>query len=213
MYLSLIYPTLVIVLLLTFSFGPAFFALINTSIKYGHKAASLLAFGIVLSDFILCVLIIFLVYFGATNFIQDEKSQSFMGILAGIVLIIFGAFHFKLPNPQSEDIAIEIKTPSVTVMLLKGFFLNSLNPTVWLLWLGNVTAISRTFNYSVFKMIVYFSVALGIVLLVEFAKISVASKLKQFLKPKTMQIVNLITGSLLIVFGIVLIYNHFFDTV
>ena len=87
MILSLIYQTIVIVLLLTFSFGPAFFALINTGIKYGYKTGSLLALGVVLSDFVLSILIIFLVHFGLSNFIQGEKSQRFMGILAGIISI------------------------------------------------------------------------------------------------------------------------------
>ena len=31
-------------------------------------------------------------------------------------------------------------------MLLKGFFLNLFNPTVWLLWLANVTAISISYG-------------------------------------------------------------------
>lgn len=211
MILSLIYQTFIIVLLLTFSFGPAFFALINTGIRHGYKSGSLLAIGVVLSDFLVCVLMIFLIHFGATNFIQDEKSQRFMGIVAGIILIVFGALHFKEPVGNSTDTTIEIKVPSAKAMILKGFFLNCLNPAVWLLWLGNVTAVSKTLYYSVINMIIYFSITLGLVLLVEFGKVSVANKLKQVLTAKTMRIVNIITGSLLIVFGLVLIYNHFFD--
>ncbi len=211
MILSLIYQTFIIVLLLTFSFGPAFFALINTGIRHGYKPGSLLAIGVVLSDFLVCILIIFLVHYGATNFIQDEKSQRFMGIVAGIILIVFGALHFREPVENRNDNTIEIKVPSARVMIFKGFFLNSLNPAVWLLWLGNVTAVSKTLYYSIINMIVYFSITLGLVLLVELGKVSAANKLKQILTPKTMRAVNIITGSLLIIFGVVLIYNHFFD--
>ncbi len=209
MIASLIYQTIVIVLLLTFSFGPAFFALINTGIKHGYKTGALLAFGVVFSDFIVCVLIILLVHFGATNLIHNEKSQRFMGILAGIVLLVFGAFHFKAPVPATVD-GIEIKEPSASLMILKGFFLNSLNPTVWLLWLGNVTAVGNTLNYSVFKMILYFGITLGLVLMVEFAKVHTAGKLKKILTPRLMHRVNIITGGLLIICGLVLIYNHYF---
>ena len=211
MVISLIYQTFIIVLLLTFSFGPAFFALINTGIRYGQKTASLLAFGVVLSDFIVCILIIFLVHFGATNFIQDEKSQRFIGIIAGIILIVFGALHFREPVENGNDATIEIKVPSAKIMIFKGFFLNSLNPTVWLLWLGNVTAVGKTLYYSIINMIIYFSVTLGLVLLVEIGKVSAAGKLKKVLTPKIMHTVNKITGSLLIVFGLALIYNHFFE--
>ena len=212
MILSLIYQTVVIVLLLTFSFGPAFFALINTGITHGYKTGSLLAVGVVASDFILCLLMIVLIHFGASNFIHDEKSQRFMGILAGIVLIVFGAVHFREPIPKKDNV-IEIIIPSAQAMIVKGFLLNCLNPAVWLLWLGNVTAVSKTLDYNVLTMIVYFSITLGLVLLVELGKVSVAGKLKQILTPKTMYVINVITGGLLVIFGLVLIYNHFFETV
>ena len=211
MILSLIYQTILIVLFLTFSFGPAFFALVNTGIKHGYRTGSLLAIGVVLSDFFLCILIIFLVHFGATNLIQDEKNQRFMGILAGILLIIFGALYFRKPLAKNEGETIEIKTPSTKTMLLKGFFLNMLNPAVWILWLGNVTAVSKTLDYSVIKMIIYFSITLGLVLLVELGKISASTKLKQFLTDRIMLLINRITGALLIIFGLVLIYNHYFE--
>ncbi len=209
MILSLISQTFIIVLFLTFSFGPAFFALINIGIKHGYKTGSLLALGVVLSDFFLCVLIIFLVHFGATNLIEDEKNLRFMGIVAGILLIIFGALYFRKPLVKSDE-SIEIKAPSGKAMLLKGFFLNILNPAVWLLWLGNVTAVGSKLNYSVFKMIIYFSITLGLVLLVELGKIAASAKLKQFLTDKIMLTINRITGALLIIFGSALIYNHFF---
>ena len=211
MILSLISQTLLIVLFLTFSFGPAFFALINIGIKYGYRAGSILAVGIVISDFLLCIIVILLVHYGATNLIQDEKNQRFMGILAGILLVIFGALYFRKPLVKSTDNEIVIKQPSPKIMLLKGFFLNILNPAVWVIWLTNVTAVSKTLNYSVFKMILYFGITLGLVLLVEFGKISASTRLKQFLTDKIMLTINRVTGALLIIFGSVLIYNHYFS--
>ena len=196
-------------LLLAFSFGPAFFSLINAGIKHGYKYGSLLATGIILSDLFLCIGICFLIHFGSTNLIQDEKNQRFAGILAGIVLIVFGAFYFKKPASKTDD-SIEVKAPAPSVLLLKGFLLNLFNPTVWLLWLGNVTAIGKTLEYSLIKMIIYFSVVLGLVLLIELSKVYLAGKIKQFLTEKIMHRVNVITGILLIVFGVGLIYSHFF---
>jgi threonine/homoserine/homoserine lactone efflux protein len=207
---SLIYQTFIIILLLTFSFGPAFFALINTGIKYGYRSGSILAIGIVASDFLLCILIIFLVSIGATNLIHDEKNQRFMGILAGLVLVIFGSLYFRKPIKKSDDV-IEIKIPSSITMLLKGFFLNILNPTVWLLWLGNVTAVSKSLNYSVINMVIYFSITLALVLFVELSKVAAADRIKRFLTVEIMHVVNVITGVLLIICGLVLIYNHYFD--
>jgi threonine/homoserine/homoserine lactone efflux protein len=208
--LSLIYQTIIIILLLSFSFGPAFFALINTGIKHGYRVGSLLAFGVVLSDLLVCLLIILLVDLGATNFIHDEKTQRFMGLLAGLMLVVFGAFYFKKPIGKKTE-TLDAIPPSAFAMILNGFLLNSLNPAVWILWLGNVTAISKPLNYSIFKMVVYFSITLGLVLLVELAKVYAANKLKHVLTHKTMHAINILTGLLLIIFGLVLIYNHYFD--
>jgi threonine/homoserine/homoserine lactone efflux protein len=194
---------------LTFSFGPAFFALINTGIKHGYKTGSLLAMGVVLSDFIVCLLIIFLVHFGATTYIQDEKSQRFMGIMAGIVLIVFGALHFRQPVPGTQN-SVSVKLPTAGAMIGKGFLLNSLNPAVWLLWLGNVTAVSKTLHYSVVNMILYFGITLGLVLLVEIGKVAASGKLKKLLTARLMYLINIFTGILLVIFGVVLIYNHYF---
>ena len=210
MVVTLISQTIIIVLLLAFSFGPAFFSLINAAIKHGYKYASLLATGIILSDLFLCVGICFLIHFGSTNLIQDEKNQRFAGILAGIVLIVFGAFYFKKPASKTDD-NIEVAAPAPSVLLIKGFLLNLFNPTVWLLWLSNVTVVGKTLEYSLYKMIIYFSFLLGLVLLFELCKVYLAGKIKKFLTDKIMHRVNVITGILLMVFGIGLIYNHYFN--
>jgi len=207
--LTLVYQTVVIVLLLTFSFGPAFFALLNTSIKHGPREGSLLATGVILSDLFVCLLVIALINVGATNFIQDEKNQRFMGILAGLVLVVFGSFYFKKPVTGTNE-TIEIQSPTAWVLLLKGFFLNLLNPTVWLLWLGNVTAVSKTLEYSTVKMFIYFGITLGLTLTVEISKAYLASKIKKYLTDKLMHTINLATGILLVIFGVVLVYNHYF---
>ncbi len=212
MILSLIYQAIVIILLLTFSFGPAFFALINTGIKFGYKTGSFLAAGVVLSDFFLCLLVCVLVHFGMANLLHSEKAQTFFAIIGGIILIVFGAFFFKkIPVKTDDVIDIENQLPSPKLMLLKGFFLNLFNPTVWLLWLANVTAISKTLDYSMFKMVVFFSIVLGAVLFVELFKVKLAGKIKNYLTNKIMTIVNYITGSALIIFGLILIYNHYFN--
>lgn len=212
MILSLTYQAIVIILLLTFSFGPAFFALINTGIKFGYKTGSFLAIGVVMSDFFLCLLVCGLVHFGMANLLHSEKTQTFFAIIGGIILIVFGAFFFKkIPVKTDEVIDIENQLPSPKLIFLKGFFLNLFNPTVWLLWLANVTAISKTLEYSMFKMIVFFSIVLGTVLLVELFKVKLAGKIKNYLTNRIMTIVNYITGTALIIFGLILIYNHYFN--
>ena len=211
MILSLIYQAIIIIVLLTFSFGPAFFALINTGIKHGYKTGAFLAMGVVLSDLFLCILVCLLVHFGMSNLLHSEKTQTFFGIIGGIVLIVFGAFFFKkMPVKTDDTIDIENQLPSPKVMLLKGFLLNLFNPTVWLLWLANVTAISKPLDYNIYKMLIFFLFVLTAVLFVELFKVKLAGKIKHYLTDKIMMIVNYITGTSLIIFGLLLIYNHYF---
>lgn len=210
---SLIYQAIIMVLLLTFSFGPAFFALINTGIKFGYRTGSFLATGVVLSDFFLCMMVCLLVHFGMANLLHSPDAQTFFAIIGGIILIVFGAFYFKKHSVKTDD-TIEIERnqlPSPKLMLLKGFFLNLFNPAVWLLWLANVTAISKSFDYSMIKMLIFFSLVLGAVLFIELFKVKLAGKIKNYLTDKIMTIVNYITGTALMIFGIILIYNHYFN--
>lgn len=212
MIVSLITQGLVMVLLLTFSFGPAFFSLINTGIKHGYRPGSLLATGVVLSDFFLCTLVCMLVHFGAASLLDSEKAQTFSSIIGGIILIVFGAFYFKKHiTPSEESIDIEYQAPHPFLLILKGFVINLFNPAVWFLWLGNVTAIGKTLHYSVLQMLFFFYIVLGAVLLVELAKVKLAGKIKHILTDRLMTIVNYITGSALILFGVFLIYKHFFS--
>ena len=212
MILSLIYQAIIIILLLTFSFGPAFFALINTGIKFGYRTGAFLAIGVVFSDLFLCLLVCLLVYFGMANLLHSAETQTFFAIIGGIILIVFGAFFFKkIPVKTDETIDIENQLPSPKLMLLKGFFLNLFNPSVWLLWLANVTAISKTLDYSMVKMITFFSLVLVAVLFVELFKVKLAGKIKNYLTDKIMTIVNYITGTALIIFGLILIYNNYFN--
>ncbi len=213
MILSLIYQAVIIIILLTFSFGPAFFALINTGIKFGYRTGSFLATGVVMSDLFLCILVCLLVHFGMANLLHSESTQTLFATIGGGILIVFGAFFFK-KHPVKTDETIEIERnelPSPKLMLLKGFFLNLFNPTVWLLWLANVTAISKTLDYSMLKMMLFFSVILAAVLAVELFKVKLAAKIKHILTDKIMTVVNYITGIALIIFGIILIYNHYFS--
>jgi threonine/homoserine/homoserine lactone efflux protein len=210
---SLIYQGLIIVLLLTFSFGPGFFSLINTGIKYGYKPGSLLAIGIVLSDLFLCLAICLVVRLGAVNLLHSEKAQTFSAIIGGVILIAFGTFYFrKHTTKKDEVIVVDIRAPHPSLLILKGFLINLFNPTVWFLWLGNVTALGKTLDYSFVKLIIFFSIVLGLTLAIELTKVHLAGKIKRFLTDRLMTIVNYITGSALIIFGLVLIYNHFFHS-
>ena len=213
MILSLTYQAIILILLLTFSFGPAFFALINTGIKFGYRTGSFLAIGVVLSDLFVCTLVCLLVFFGMSNLLDSKNAQTIFATIGGAILIVFGAFFFKKHSVKmDETIDIANQLPSPKLMILKGFFLNLFNPSVWLLWLTNVTLTSKTVENSIVKMLLFFVVVLAAVLGVELFKVKLAGKIKHYLTDKIMTVVNYISGTALIIFGIVLIYNNYFKS-
>ncbi len=234
--LTPIYKGFALGLFLAFSFGPAFFALINTGIKNGFRAAAFLAIGIFLSDVVLVLLTFVLLSLGASAYLSEPKNQSFIGVIGGIVLIIYGLLNFYNKPPKTEaaleddtqlnhlNIENHLIVPGEKLIIekipknnsrpiwlgVKGFFLNLFNPSIWIFWLGTTTAMCSSFSFSTLKIVLFFSTTLGVVLALDLLKGFVANKIKRYLTDKLMKIINYISGSMLIFFGLYLIYSVFF---
>lgn len=170
----------------------------------------MLALGIVLSDLFLSIGVCVLIYLGATKMLHSEKAQAISSVIGGIFLMIFGITYFikKTKVTDGSSLVIESKERPF-ILILKGFVLNLFNPAVWFLWLANATAVGHSLGYSLVKMILFFVVVLALVLAIELGKVSLAGKIKHFLTDKTMYTINYITGTALILFGIMLLYKHF----
>ena len=214
MTFALIYQATILVLLLSFSFGPAFFGLINTSIRYGFRAGVSLAIGVFLSDLLLSLGICLLFHFGAEDFLSEQKNQSFVGIIGGIILIVFGVVYITKKENVKTDQEINISRPKPVWLATKGFFLNLFNPMVWPLWIGNVTAVGKSIEpaYNLKKMILFFVFSLIGVLSADLLKVFIAAKIKHYVTIRLIRIVNWITGFSLLGFGLFLVYTYYFSS-
>ena len=109
-------------------FGPALFALIQTSVHRGARSGALLAVGIFFSDLTL----VFLCFIGALQIISNEQNRLVFGIISGFILIGYGIFTFKRTvSVMNNGTAVAEKKPGWVTYILKGFFLNIANPFVW----------------------------------------------------------------------------------
>jgi len=191
-----------------FGFGPALFALIQTSIHRGLWSGFLLAFGIFLSD----VALVALCFLGAINIMTKPENHLVFGIISGIILILFGYFTFRkkveLANPDSED---EANKPGPITYVLKGFFLNIANPFVWIFWMGIVVGITANYEGQVQDVILFFASSLLTVLATDLLKCFGSYKIKRFLTVKLIQWVNRIAGIGLALFGVYLIVRVFVE--
>lgn len=185
-----------------FGFGPAFFSLIQTGIHRGFKKGLFLAIGVFLNDlFMVSVSII-----GAHAIMNNMQKYQFLGIIGGLLLIIFGIVSYRHKIEISEENTIvRIEGPGFLTFLLKGFFLNFANPFVWVFWPTVVLGVATPFMSQTHDMILFFTGTLVIVFLSDVTKVFLASRIKQHITAKFLLILNRIVGISLILFGIALI--------
>ncbi len=194
---------MVLGVVLAFLIGPVFFLLLDTSIKKGFKVAAYLALGVMLSD----AFFILITYFSssAIQLMQDYKTE--IGIGGGVLLIIFGVLNFiKKPHIKATELDLADDRPSLWIDTSKGFMMNLLNPFTLLFWIGVSGGVAVKFQSSDMHTVIFYSVVLATVLATDLLKAWLAAKLKRFLKPGVLVMVNKISGIGLVLFGCRLVY-------
>ncbi|CAN5362504.1 hypothetical protein BH09BAC5_BH09BAC5_29880 [soil metagenome] len=196
-------------LALCFSIGPAFFGLIQTSLKHGYGSGIAMAFGIFASDLIYLLL----AFFGLSGWLMDEKYAIPVGIIGGVLLMGYGIVQImKKTVVQREDgEPIEFKRPTRGSSVLKGFLMNLFNPFVIFLWIGAIGLASNKFNHDSYLVVTFFVATLATVLGTDILKSFAAGKIKNYLNETVIHKVNMIAGIILIISGIVLMVRVFVE--
>jgi len=186
--------------------GPALFTLLQTSIHRGVKSAIFLAFGIFLSD--ICV--VYLALMGALQLINQKNNYIIVGIVGGSILIGFGlyTFYHKIHIDENNK-AIEVRVAGPLTYVLKGYFLNIMNPFVWFFWISAMVGVSATFD-DIHKVMIFFIGTLSTIFASDILKAFIANKIKAHLNVNILVRVNHAVGILLMIFGIFLIVRVFF---
>ncbi len=190
-------------LALFFGFGPVFFALIQTGIHRGFTKGFFLAVGAFFNDLTVVTLSII----GAHAIMNTMHKHQLLGVIGGIVLMIFGiaALRHKIDIAEGEDENIKLNEPHALMFLLKGYLLNIANPFVWLFWPTVVLGVAAPFVTNTHDMILFFAGTLGVIFSSDVAKVFLASKIKNYITDKFLRLINNIAGIVIFVFGIVLI--------
>ncbi len=198
-------------LTLAILFGPAFFALIQTSINRGFRAGFFMALGIFLSDFTLVVI----TYFGLTNLIDFEHNHLMLGIIGGIILIILGTITFMRKPAVYNDVNAKLSRfsylPNPLKQILKGFILNMFNPFLLIWWMTIVVGVSSNYGNDHLSIYAFFSSVLLTVLITDIIKVYISGRLKKIIKPELILWINKFVGILLILFGIILLLRVIID--
>jgi threonine/homoserine/homoserine lactone efflux protein len=195
-------------LIFALSVGPVIFTILKQSINNGQKGGFSFVIGVWLSDLMLVF---------ASNVFSDivVKAMHFkttIGYIGAAFIISMGAFYlfFKKVSLPAGQMELEIKfgKKDITRAFMSGLIINTLNPSVILFWLINATAFAAT--NTVFERVILFSTCLLVNMIGDVAKVMMASKIRHKLTVHNINIINKISGLILVGFGVAIIYGIIF---
>jgi threonine/homoserine/homoserine lactone efflux protein len=182
--------------------GPIFFMLINLGITSPLKSVFYLSFGVFLSD----AITIFLLLYVALGSITELKYLEILYYIGGAVLIYFGVKNLiKEPVITDQD---DVSSKTLNKIFIRGFMINSLNPTILFFWFGAMMQAFSTYHNDRNLVLVHFISGLTVTLLTDCLKGYSAFHLKEYVKPNFLKILNKFSGIIIIGFGLKLIFFH-----
>jgi threonine/homoserine/homoserine lactone efflux protein len=194
-------------LLLAISMGPVIFSIIKQSISNGHKGGLAFVFGVSASDLTLVLVSnIFTELFN--RLLKFEKVIGVGGSALLIGIGIYFLFFKKIKlNELGDGIEMKRSAGDYVKIFFAGYFMNTLNPSVIAFWFTWATAF---ITIPVNERIATFAVCLSVVLVFDLLKVFLANKLRSRLTQRTITLINKVSGTILIVFGIVLMIGILF---
>mgnify|MGYP000114584829 FL=1 len=206
--------------ILSIMIGPVFFVLLEISITKGFKAAMIFDLGVLLSDLFYIVISMFFAY--QLRGLSDFKNNLALSILGGSLFFVYGIYNLFFKKIKLVPISLDkellddhhnSKSSTVrdnTMLILKGFTLNLLNPGVVIYWLAIIAkGFDLVSNYESDMHIVLF---LFVILLTYFGidglKAYVANKLKPLVTTGLLKGLNWLIGIVFMGTGVFLILRQ-----
>lgn len=200
---ALIQQGLILGLMLSISVGPVIFSIIRQSLTNGIKGGMIFIAGVSASDVTLVI-----VGNAFTEIFRSLlKYKTSIGITGSVLLIVFGiytVFFKKIKVNEVGSQVVSFGTGELVKIFLSGYLINTLNPGAIIFW---IMATTPFITYTLLDRITLFATCLSVVFLTDVLKVVLAGKIRQKLTPKIIHIVNIISGIVLIGFGVVLIWG------
>lgn len=190
-------------LLLSISVGPVLFSIIKQSLSNGHRGGLAFVFGVSVSDITLVLISnIFTELFESLKVYKTE-----VGVVGCIFLVSMGVYFLFFKKVKVNDEGKQVfkfRKRDYAKIFLSGFFMNTLNPAVFIFWITTSTAV---ITHSIQDKIIIFTTCLLWMLGADILKVMLAGKIRNRLTPHNIHIINRVNGIILIVFGFALIWG------
>lgn len=194
-------------LVLMISVGPVIFSIIKQSLNNGREGGFSFIAGVWLSD----ILLIFVSNAFSELVTYMMEYRKFLGLVGSLFLLLMGVFYvfFKKIKLQNADGGlVKFTRARFLKIFVSGFLLNTLNPNVFLFWLGTATAFASEYSFN--ERIIIFAICFVINITADIFKVLMAGKLRTRLTLHNISLINKISGTILIGFGIALLVGSMF---
>lgn len=188
--------------------GPILFALVQTSLDRGVKSGLIVGLGIWMSD-MLFITAIFWGFAYIQNVIALPNFEFFGGTIGGVILIAIG-IGMLLNNKIDRTFAPKSrkeKAKDGIGLWLKGFLINTVNPFTVFFWMGIVSTRLGGSSLRFADEGLFFIGLLGTVIIMDALKIMLAGRVRDALTDNLILRLRKITGIVLLIFGVVLIFR------
>ncbi len=196
-----------IALSLFFSFGPAFFGLIQNSIQHGFRKAMAFAVGVSASD----VVVVFLMLTVLKNVDMEAALHNvYVASIGGAAIAAMGVFYFRKKAVAVQDAKSRLKfrnddSTRLRHQAIQGFMLNIFNPFIWIYWVSVIALLSGEVGLVGVDRYVFFAGLLAATLGCDLLKCRLASLMQEWFTAKVLNFFNKGVGVVLIGFAIYLV--------
>lgn len=195
-------------LILALSVGPVIFTIIKQSLNNGREGGLSFVAGVWLSDIILVI---------ACNAFSElvtsaRENTDIIGYIGSFVLFAMGIFFVFFKKADLRKAAdgsnMRFRKRDFAKLFTSGFFMNTLNPSVIFFWMANASAFTGTHTFR--QRVVIFLVCIVVNMIADVAKVFMAGKIRNKLTVHNLSVINKISGTILIGFGLALLYGVIF---
>lgn len=182
--------------------GPIFIVLMQSTLEHGTKAGLTAASGIWVSDVIIVSLTLLFIK-RIDSVVQHPDFVFWMGLIGGVVLIGVGVANV-LKQSQLDLDSKRINASGWIGFWTRGFLVNTVNPFTFIFWLSTITSYVATKKLTIVESEYFVIAIIMTIMLTDSLKVLMAKAIRKRINEKTLNIINKVAGSALIIFGFVL---------